>query len=187
MSRKIRSTFEIKSSQGYAIGHLPYGYKYDEIDRKRCAIDEEATDVVRHIFKQSESVNGIAKILKKEKIYIPSVYAKKTVLKTFSKTSTRRIFMDSCHGFAIYLSNQSYTGDVINFKTYSKSFKLKKYLENDKENWQIHKNVRKSIIQRELFELVRMFIRDFIKQQNRSLHTYSLTNPHIRFRPPSSI
>lgn len=75
MSRKIRSTFEIKSSQGYAIGHPPYGYKYDEIDKKRWTVDEEATDVVRHIFKQGESVNGIAKILKKEKIYISSVYA----------------------------------------------------------------------------------------------------------------
>ncbi len=41
-------------------------------------IDEEAADVVRNIFnlrKKGESVNGIAKILKKEKIYITSVYA----------------------------------------------------------------------------------------------------------------
>ena len=52
------------------------------------------------------------------------------------------------------MSNQSYVGDVINFKTYSKSFKLKKRLDNDKENWQIHKNVHESIISRELFEIV---------------------------------
>lgn len=52
------------------------------------------------------------------------------------------------------LSNQSYVGDVINFKTYSKSFKLKKRLDNDKENWQIHKNVHEPIIRRELFEIV---------------------------------
>ena len=43
------------------------------------------------------------------------------------------------------LSNQSYVGDVINFKTYSKSFKLKQRIENDKENWQIH--IRKSMNQ----------------------------------------
>ena len=66
----------------------PYGYKYDEIDRKRWAIDEETADVVRHIFnlrKQGESVNEIAKILKKEKIYIPSVYAIKKNLKNHLK------------------------------------------------------------------------------------------------------
>ena len=80
MSRKMRSALKIKDSQGYAIGHPPYGYKYDEIDKKRWIIDEEVADVVCRIFnlrKQSESVNGIAKILKKEKIRIPSVYAMK--------------------------------------------------------------------------------------------------------------
>ena len=76
----MRSALKIKGSQGYAIGHPPYGYKYDEIDKKRWIIDEEVADVVCRIFnlrKQSESVNGIAKILKKEKIRIPSVYAMK--------------------------------------------------------------------------------------------------------------
>ena len=78
----MRSSLKTKGSQGYLIGHPPYGYKYDEIDKKRWIIDGEAADVVRCIFdlrKQSESVNEIAKILEKEKIYIPLVYAiKKT-------------------------------------------------------------------------------------------------------------
>ena len=45
----------------------------------------EAVDVVRHIFdlrEQGESMNEIAKILKKEKVYIPSFYAMKKVLKS---------------------------------------------------------------------------------------------------------
>ena len=52
------------------------------------------------------------------------------------------------------LLNQSYVGDVVNFKTYSKSFKLKKRFENDKENWQIHKDVHEPIISRDKFEEV---------------------------------
>ena len=86
MSRKMRSALKIKDSQGYAIGHPPYGYKYDEIDKKRWIIDEEVADVVCRIFnlrKQSESVNEIAKILKREKIYTPSVYAIKKTYKEF--------------------------------------------------------------------------------------------------------
>ena len=74
----MRSALKIKDSQGYAIGHPLYGYKYDEIDKKRWIIDEEAADFVRYIFdlrKNSESMNRIAKILKKVKVYIPSVYA----------------------------------------------------------------------------------------------------------------
>ena len=88
MSRKMRSALKIKGSQGYSIGHPPYGYKYDEIDKKRWIIDEEAADVVRCIFdlrKQSESVNEIAKILEKEKIYIPSEYAIKKTYRILNK------------------------------------------------------------------------------------------------------
>ena len=50
------------------------------------------------------------------------------------------------------LSNQSYVGDVI--KTYSKSFKLKERLENDKENCQIHKDAHEPIIKKELFDMI---------------------------------
>ncbi len=157
MSRKMRSTLKIKSSQGYVIGHPPYGYKYDEIDKKRWAIDEEAADIVRHIFnlrKQCESVTEIAKILKKEKIYIPSVYAmKKGIKRPLGKAPLGEYLWTHVMVRSI-LSNQSYVGDVINFRTYSKSFKLKKRLDNDKENWQIHKEVHEPIISRELFEIV---------------------------------
>lgn len=157
MSRKMRSTLKLKSSQGYAIGHPPYGYKYDEIDKKRWTIDEEATDVVRHIFdlrKQGESMNGIARILKKEKVYIPSVYAmKKGFKKPLAKPPLGEYLWTHVMIRKI-ISNQSYVGDVINFKTYSKSFKMKERLENDKENWQVHKDVHEPIIDRELFEMI---------------------------------
>ena len=157
MSRKMRSALKIKDSQGYAIGHPPYGYKYDEIDKKRWIIDEEAADVVRHIFdlrKNSESMNGIAKILKKEKVYIPSVYAIKNGFKKPVRKPPLGEYLWTHVMVRTILSNQSYVGDVINFKTYSKSFKLKQRIENDKENWQIHKEVHEPIIDRELFEMV---------------------------------
>ena len=157
MSRKMRSALKIKDSQGYAIGHSPYGYKYDEIDKKRWIIDGEAADVVRHIFdlrKNSESMNGIAKILKKEKVYIPSVYAIKNGFKKPVRKPPLGEYLWTHVMVRTILSNQSYVGDVINFKTYSKSFKLKQRIENDKENWQIHKEVHEPIIDRELFEIV---------------------------------
>lgn len=52
------------------------------------------------------------------------------------------------------LARQEYCGDVINFKTYSKSFKNKARLENAPENWVIFKNVHEPIIDRETFEQV---------------------------------
>ena len=50
------------------------------------------------------------------------------------------------------LSLQEYCGDILNFKTYSKSYKNKKRLENDRENWVIFKDVHEPIIERSVFE-----------------------------------
>ncbi len=54
------------------------------------------------------------------------------------------------------LCQQEYCGDVINFKTYSKSFKNKKRLDNPEENWKVFKDVHEPIIDRETFEAVQV-------------------------------
>ena len=80
MSCKMRSTLKIKNSQGYAIGRPPLGYVYDEMDKKRWVVDEEGAQIIEKIYnlrKQGESTVKIAKLLKYEKILIPSMYAAK--------------------------------------------------------------------------------------------------------------
>ena len=54
------------------------------------------------------------------------------------------------------LSQQEYCGDVINFKTCSKSFKNKTRLPNAPENWAIFKDVHEPIIARGDFEKVQI-------------------------------
>lgn len=52
------------------------------------------------------------------------------------------------------LANQEYCGDIVNFKTYSKSNKLKKRLKNDPENMLVFKNTHEAIVNRKTFDLV---------------------------------
>ena len=52
------------------------------------------------------------------------------------------------------LDQQEYCGDVLNFKTYSKSYKNKKRIHNDPENWVVFQNVHEPIIERAVFEQV---------------------------------
>ena len=83
MSRKMRSTLKIKNSQGYAIGQPPLGYKKDPDNPKLWVIDEEGAQIIEKIYnlrKQGESTVKIAKLLKFEKILIPSMYAAKKVI-----------------------------------------------------------------------------------------------------------
>ena len=157
MSRKMRSTLKIKSSQGYAIGHAPLGYKKDPDNPKRWIIDEEGAEIIRKIYNlrlKGESTVKISKVLKNEKILIPSMYTYKKGYRKPAIKTLRNEYIWTVEMVRKILSNQSYVGDVMNFKTYSKSFKLKKRIENDKENWQIHKDVHEPIISRDKFEVV---------------------------------
>ena len=52
------------------------------------------------------------------------------------------------------MSTQEYCGDVINFKTYSKSYKLKKRIPNSEENMAIFKDVHEEIISRTDWERI---------------------------------
>ena len=70
-----------------------------------------------------------------------------------SKKRTR-LYEDFAEGITHILSLQEYFGDILNFKTYSKSYKNKKRLANDRENWVIFKDVHEPIIERSVFEQV---------------------------------
>jgi len=155
MSRKMRSTLRTKSKQGYAIGHPPLGYKYDAEDHKRWVIDPEGAEIVRHIYslrQDGTSINDIAKILKREKVLIPSLYAQRKGFKNPTKKAVRGDYLWDTSMVRKTLTNQAYVGDVVNFRTYSKSFKLKERLDNPKENWEIHEDVHEPIIQRSVWE-----------------------------------
>ncbi len=157
MSRKMRSTLRTKSQQGYAIGRPPLGYCQNPENKKDWIIDPEGAEIVRHIFdlrKKGTSTNDIAKRLKSEKILIPSVYAQRKGFKNPTKQATRGEYLWDTSMVRKILINQLYVGDVINFKTYSKSYKLKDRFDNPPEKWEIHYNVHEAIISRDEFESI---------------------------------
>ena len=121
-------------------------------------VDPEPAEIVRRIFRlflEGNGVESIAHILQEEQVMIPLAYWFSQGL----KRGGRRSHTDPCrwnmNTVWKILRQQEYCGDVINFKTYSKSFKNKKRLENDPENWKVFHDVHEPIIDRETFELVR--------------------------------
>ena len=157
ISIKRRSANRAKSSLGYPIGLCPYGYMPDPADNRRWVIDDEAAEIVREIYQlrlRGESVYQIADILKRKKIVTPSIYLTKKGIRKCRMTNQRGDYLWDKNVVRGILFNQCYTGDVINFKTYTKSFKLKQRLDNPKENWDIHENVHEAIIDRATWEKV---------------------------------
>ena len=157
ISKKRRISNKIKGNAGEPMGQPPYGYQKDPDDPKRWIIDEEAAAVVRRIYRMSLDgcgVEQIADALSKDGILTPRFYWQQKGIHRPGKAPK----YDPCHWnsstITRILTLQEYCGDVLNFKTYSKSYKNKRRLENDRENWAIFLDVHEPIIQRSTWEKV---------------------------------
>lgn len=163
-SKKIRAVQKAKGERGEHLGTaIPYGYlknpeyKGNQKEHPYLIINPETAPVVKRIFELYAGGTGIRKIcaiLEKEQIMSPSVYA-------FKRTGNRSGHPDLNNPFRWtqttvrgMLANQEYCGDTVNFRTYSKSNKLKKRLKNDAENIMVFESTHEAIVSRGLFDAV---------------------------------
>ena len=152
-SKKVRA---IKRAQGQAGEHLtkpPYGYIVSPTDKKQWIVDEEAAAVVKRIFDLCISGKGpmqIAKILKEDKVPTAKAhYAKK---KGKALPENPYDWRDST--IVGILERMDYCGHTVNFKSYSKSHKLKKRIPTTKEQQSIFYDTHEAIVEDAVFERV---------------------------------
>lgn len=161
ISKKIRSSHRLRGSMGEPLSQPPYGYMKSAENKKKWIIDPEAATVVKSIFKMCLDGKGnetIARELQENKVLIPMAYWRSKGLNRGGKKTQTNPYKWCKTTIQKILSQQEYCGDIINFKTYSKSFKNKRRIENSKENWAVFKDVNEPIIDRETFETVQKFI-----------------------------
>lgn len=157
ISKKRRISNKIKGNAGEPLGLPPYGYMKNPDGSKSWVIDEEAADIVKKIFDMTLEGYGseqIAAQLEQDKIYTPANYWHAKGIGRPSRPNLNKPYSWNSSTVIKILTTQEYCGDVINFKTYSKSYKNKKRIENDKENWVIFKNVHPAIIERSVFDKI---------------------------------
>ena len=162
ISKKRRISNKIKGGSGIPLSPPPYGYIKDPENSQRWIVDEEAAYVVRRIFDMSYSGMGtfqIAVTLSDEKILTPAEYAIKKGIKKAGGNAGKTAADPYRWGQSTVgkiLATQEYCGDVINFKTYSISYKNKKRHANDPENILVFKEVHEPIIDRTIFETIQL-------------------------------
>ena len=157
ISKKRRISNKIKGNAGEPMGQPPYGYIKDPENPKRWIVDEEAAQVVRRIYRMTLEGVGteqIAAKLEEDGILTPRAYWHSKGINRPGKVKDLPPTHWNSSSVIKMLSVQEYCGDILNFKTYSKSYKNKKRLENDRENWAIFKDVHEPIIERAVFEQV---------------------------------
>ena len=157
ISKKRRIVNKMKGNAGVPLSPPPYGYIKNPDDPRFWVIEPEAAEVVRRIYRMALEGYGLAETaaqLAADGVVNPTFYwrsrgtsrggSKSTVEPTkWGHTTIKKI-----------LTLQEYCGDVINFKSYSKSYKMKKRIENPEENRAIFLNVHEAIIDRQTWEKV---------------------------------
>ena len=155
-SKKINSVLQSKRKQGEYLGTAPYGYKKDPENKYHLIVDEEAARVVKLIFDKYLEGYGtmqIADYLSEQKIPIPSDYNKR---KRGTKSITYGLWAQSTVRFI--LSNEIYTGTVIQGKRKKLSFKSKKFIDVPEEDWVRVPNMHEAIVSVEDYERAKRII-----------------------------
>ena len=157
ISKKKRISNKIKGNAGEPLGQPPYGYMKDPEDPKHWIIDMEAALVVRRVYSMTLDGFGteqIAAQLEQEGILTPRAYWLTKGIKRPGKGKEQPPTKWNSSTITKILTTQEYCGDILNFKTYSKSYKNKRRLDNDRENWVIFKEVHDPIIERSVWEQI---------------------------------
>ena len=134
ISKKRRISNKIKGNAGEPLGQPPYGYIKDPDNPKHWIIEEEAASTVRRIFSMTLDGLGpeqIAAQLERDGVLTPRAYWQQRGIKRPGKGDLDRPTKWGKTTIMQMLSIQEYCGDILNFKTYSKSYKNKKRIDND--------------------------------------------------------
>lgn len=157
-SRKIKAVFKAKGNSGkHLTTNPPYGYLKDPENKSHWIIDEEAAEVVREIFRLCVAGYGpsqIASILEKRKVEIPIYHARKNGLTLPARSDGYSPYCWDDTTITRIFQRREYLGHTVNFKTYRKSFKCKKKLDNDPSEWVVFENTHEPIVDQETFDIV---------------------------------
>ena len=157
ISKKRRISNKIKGNAGEPMGQPPYGYIKDPNDPKHWIVDDEAAQVVRRVYSMTLEGFGteqIATQLEKDGVLTPRAYWLTKGIKRPGKGKQQPPTKWNSSTITKILSLQEYCGDILNFKTYSKSYKNQKRIDNDRENWVVFQDVHEAIIERAVYEQV---------------------------------
>lgn len=152
-SKKIKAALKSKQQEGKWVGGCaPFGYKVDPNDKNHLVINEKEAPIVRKIFSlalEGKSKNQIINQLFNEHIPTPSQIRnvnrafKYSELGYWNTTTIRSI-----------LSNELYTGDMVQNRRSRISYKVRNIVPNDKSEWIVVPNTHEPLISRKDFQEV---------------------------------
>ena len=162
ISVKIRSQLEIKRKKGQFIGAFAaYGYLKDEEDHNKLVVDTYASEIVRAIFKwkiQGMSQGRIANKLNMQGVLCPMEYKLSLGMKVQTNFRVRKKALWSSKTVTRILTNEIYTGVLVQGKVGTPNYKIKKIMPRDEADWIRVEGVIPVIVDRDVFDSVQMIL-----------------------------
>lgn len=166
-SVKIRSQLEVKRKKGEYIGpFVVMGYQKCKDDKHKIEIDECAVSTIKRIYTMrfmGISASAIADKLNIENIPSPAEYRKMRGDKFSANTQKKHIAKWTASAVIRILTDEIYTGTLVQGRRTTINYKVKKIIEKDKSQWVIVENNHPAIIPTEFFEK----IQNLMKQDTR--------------------
>lgn len=158
ISVKIRSQLEIKRKKGEYIGaFVVYGYVKDPEDHNRIIVDTYAAEVVRAIFRwkmAGMSQNRIADKLNSQGVLCPMEYKLSMGVKVQTNFRVHKQAKWSAVSVTRILTNELYTGVLLQGKSSTPNYKVKKRFDKEQSEWIRIENAHEAIITAGEFETV---------------------------------
>lgn len=165
ISVKIRSSLDVKRRKGEYVGAFtPYGYRKDENNRNQLVVDEYAGEIVRFIFtmyKDGISIGAIADRLNSMGVLSPMEYKRSQGSNFESVFKAHETALWSYLAVRRILTAQVYIGDLIQGKTGTPNYKVRKLMKKDPSEWIVVEAAHEPLISHSDFSAVQtMLARD---------------------------
>ena len=158
-SNKIKAVFKSRMKDGLRCsGSIPYGYKREPGDKQTLIVDEPAAEVVRKIFRlvcQGVTTTGIAEILAKEKVLIPSAYAALNQPKNCRHKEIADPYRWNATTIGYILDRQEYLGHTVLGKSICENFKTKQRRAATPDELMIFPDTHEAIIDQDTWDIAR--------------------------------
>ncbi len=163
ISVKVRSHMDIRRRNGDYIGAFAsYGYLKDEANKNHLVVDAYAADVVRDIFSMKlcgMSVQAIADKLNADGILSPLQY-KKSIGANLKTSFAKNLRSKWCYNTVLrILKNEVYTGTVVQGKSTTPNYKIKKRKTKDMAEWIRVPDMHDAIISKSEYDLIQEILR----------------------------
>ena len=167
ISKKIKSVKRDKQRKGQFIGGKPvYGYKMHPTEKNKIIIDEEVAPIVRRIFAMAldgVSCRQIAAMLNEEGVPTPATYCGWNMGRKGPYAG-----LWSSERISDMLQNETYIGNMVQGRQVKISYKSKKCLHQDRNNWVVVEDTHEPLIDAESFRKVRMLVNSRKRTRSRT-------------------